>query len=341
MKNHNNPLHLRSILLHRPKVPYYLTIQTPCPLFLDPYLCLVSSFLILYSSFIISHSPLPIFETVSPIRISYMQQVEEALLKIEQIVLSTGIENDIIYFNYHKKRFHKMGETVSRIVPPGGTVLDIGSHYLHSSLLLSLMGYQVVSMDVSEFWELDYIRKRAADHQLTPVIENQLEYLASLDHETEKYDLILFTEIFEHITFNPINFWKRIHTLLKDKGKIYLTTPNSITLHAIIKTLFNVITCRGIGMDVNAIFPTVTYGHHWKEYSASEIKSYFSMLNDGFRLDIQKFHYKPTEKAHHLKSSLRILLTNLSNRIPFFKEAMEVVVTVDKSHLWKVAPPAY
>jgi 2-polyprenyl-3-methyl-5-hydroxy-6-metoxy-1,4-benzoquinol methylase len=270
-----------------------------------------------------------------------MQQVEEALLQIEKIVLSSGIENDIIYFNYHKKRFHKMGETVSRMVPPGSSVLDIGSHYLHSSLLLQLLGYKVVSMDVSEFWELDYIRQRAADHQLTPVIENQLEHLGSLSEEKEQYDLILFTEIFEHITFNPIAFWKRIHTLIKNKGKIYITTPNAITLYAIVKTLFNLITFRGIGMDVKAIFPTVTYGHHWKEYSTSEIKSYFNMLNDGFHLDIQKFQYKPTETAHHWKSSLRILLTKMSNAIPFFREAMEVVVTVDKSYPWKINPPKY
>lgn len=268
-------------------------------------------------------------------------QVEEALLKIEKIVVSTGIENDIVYFNYHKKRFHKMGETVSRMLPPGSTVLDIGSHYLHSSLLLRFMGYQVISMDVSEFWELDYIRKRAADHQLIPVIENQLEHLASLKNETEKYDLILFTEIFEHITFNPIAFWKRVHTLIKNNGKIYITTPNSITLYAIAKTLFNVISLRGIGMDVKAIFPTVTYGHHWKEYSAGEIRSYFNIMNDGFQLHIRKFQYKPAENAHHLKAQLRILFTNLSNTIPFFKEAMEVVVSVDKSYPWKIDAPVY
>jgi len=270
-----------------------------------------------------------------------MQKVEEALSKIEAIVLSAGIKNDIEYFNYHKKRFRRMGETVSHILPPGSQVLDIGSHYLHSSLLLQFMGYRVICMDVSEFWDLDYISKRAADHQLTPVVENQLEHLASLNHETEKYDLILFTEIFEHITFNPIAFWKRIHTLIKSNGKIYLTTPNSLTIYAIVKTIFNLVRLKGIGMDVKAIFPTVTYGHHWKEYSASEIRDYFSMLNEGFRLEIRKFRYKPMETAQHWKGQCRITLNKIGNTIPFFKEAMEIVVTVDKSTPWKVETPAY
>ncbi|MBL0882568.1 MAG: hypothetical protein IBJ16_04315 [Chitinophagaceae bacterium] len=94
-------------------------------------------------------------------------------------------------------------------------------------------------------------------------------------------------------------------------------------------------------MDVKATFPTVTYGHHWEEYSASEIRDYFKMLNDGFSLDIRKFHYKPVEKAHNWKATFRISLMNIGNTIPFFKEAMEIVVTVDKSHPWKVASPSY
>jgi 2-polyprenyl-3-methyl-5-hydroxy-6-metoxy-1,4-benzoquinol methylase len=270
-----------------------------------------------------------------------MQQVEEALSKIEKVVLASGISNDIIYFNYHKKRFRKMGETVSRIVPAGSKVLDIGSHYLHSSLLLSFMGYEVVSMDVSEFWELDYIRKRAADHQLTPLIENQLERLPTLSDQKDAFDLILFTEIFEHITFNPIAFWKKIFQIIKDSGHIYITTPNSINLYSITKTIINALRGKSIGMDVNAVFATVSYGHHWKEYSSSEVATYFAKMNDGFRLSIAKFVYKPIENSGSLGSYGRNLLIAISNKIPFFREAMEVIVQVDKSKPWKIDTPNY
>lgn len=270
-----------------------------------------------------------------------MNRIDEALSKIKAIVTDVGNENDLIYFNYHQPRFKKMAETVMRICKPGAQVLDIGSHFLHSSLLLSLLGYRVVSMDVKEFWDLDYIRKRAYDHGLTPVIENNLEQLSSLSGEQEKYDLILFTEIFEHITFNPIGFWKRVHTLIKNQGNIYLTTPNSLTLYAIAKTFFNLVRLKGIGIDVKAIFPTVTYGHHWKEYSASEIKSYFKMMNDGFHVDIHTFHYKPPEATTGFKGRMRALLMNTGNSIPFFRDALEVVIAVDKSHPWKISPPQY
>ncbi len=270
-----------------------------------------------------------------------MQHVEEALSKVEKLVLASGIPNDITYFNYHKKRFRKMGEAVTRITPAGGKILDIGSHYLHSSLLLHFMGYQVVSMDVAEFWEIDYIRQRAADHQLTPLIENQLEHIPSLSDQADRYDLILFTEIFEHITFNPIAFWKKIFQITKDAGHIYITTPNSINLYSITKTILNALRGKSIGMDVHSVFTTVSYGHHWKEYSSKEISTYFSTMNDGFRISIAKFVYKPIENSGSIGSYGRNFLLAISNMIPYFREAMEVVVQVNKSYPWKIDSPEY
>lgn len=270
-----------------------------------------------------------------------MNRIEEALQKVEVIVQLANNSNDLAYFHYHRKRFLKMGESVTTICPEGSTVLDIGSHYLHSSLLLHFLGYKVTCMDVGEFCNLPFIKERIAANHLTQIEENNLEKLSSLETEQNQYDLILFTEIFEHITFNPIGFWKRIHTIIKPNGNIYITTPNSITLYAIVKTLYQLLSGSGIGIDIKAIFPTVTYGHHWKEYSAKEMKAYFNIMNDGFKVSVQKFCYKPAEGPDSVKGKGSILLEKLGNQIPFFKEAMEVVVKVDKSLPWKVNIPEY
>jgi len=270
-----------------------------------------------------------------------MNRIEEALQKVEQIVKSANNSNDLAYFQYHRKRFLKMGESVTAICPEGASVLDIGSHYLHSSLLLHFLGYKVTCMDVGEFCNLPFIQERIAANHLTQIEENNLEKLSSLANEQNQYDLILFTEIFEHITFNPIGFWKRIHTIIKSNGHIYITTPNSLTLYAIAKTLYKLLALKGIGLDVKSIFPTVTYGHHWKEYSASEVKTYFSIMNDGFDVSINKFCYKPDESDGSLKSKGRVRLIHLGNKISFFKEAMEVLVKVNKSYPFKVDIPQY
>lgn len=270
-----------------------------------------------------------------------MKTIEEALKEVERIVQENNHSNDLVYFQYHRERFRKMAETVCAKLPKGSAVLDIGSHYLHSSILLSLLGYRVDCMDVTEFCTLPFIQERAAAYGLTQIEENNLEKLSSLSEVQDQYDLILFAEIFEHITFNPIGFWQRIHSLIKQNGNIYISTPNSLTIYAIIKTLYKVITLKGIGLDVSAIFPTVTYGHHWKEYSASEIKTYFNILNNGFQVSITKFNYKPKESTGTVKSSIRNGLLQLGNSIPYFREALEVWVTVDKSQPFKVNIPQY
>jgi 2-polyprenyl-3-methyl-5-hydroxy-6-metoxy-1,4-benzoquinol methylase len=269
-----------------------------------------------------------------------MRTIEEVLTEVEQIVQNAGVENDIIYFKYHKKRFRQMAQTIAATCPQGSEVLDIGSHYLHSALILHLLGYKVSCMDVQEFWDLGHIRKRAETYQLTAIVENNLEKLTSLEKVHDQYDLILFAEIFEHITFNPVNFWKKMHSLVRNNGIIYLTTPNSLTLYAILKTIFNVARFKGIGIDINAVLGTVTYGHHWKEYSSREIKQYFDKLNNGFKVSINKFHYQ-AYPAQGIKSRLRKMVVDTGNLIPYFRDAIEAVIRVDKTQEWKIDPPAY
>ncbi|OYY20873.1 MAG: hypothetical protein B7Y69_09380, partial [Sphingobacteriia bacterium 35-40-8] len=76
------------------------------------------------------------------------ESIEAALLKVEEIVKTTGNVQDMEYFRFHKKRFERMASTIVKKAEPGALILDIGSHYLHSSLLLQFLGYRVNSMDV-------------------------------------------------------------------------------------------------------------------------------------------------------------------------------------------------
>lgn len=267
--------------------------------------------------------------------------VKEALAKIEKLVTESNIENDIVYFNYHRRRFQLMGETVVSITPPGSKILDIGSHYLHASLLFKFLGYDVTPMDVTAFGSLDFVQERAQINGLSITIENNLETMDQLRLVDNYFDLIIFAEIFEHITFNPISFWKRIHKLIKHNGKIYLSTPNSITIYAIFRTLYNLLTLKGIGIGVHDIFSYVTYGHHWKEYSAHEIHHYFKLLNEGFTVTTKKFTYKPTPKLTSLRGFGRSFLIRFGNTIPYFREAIEAIIQVDKSHEWRIEPPDY
>lgn len=268
------------------------------------------------------------------------ESVELALDRVETIVKASGNGQDLEYFLFHKKRFARMANTIQKRVKPGALVLDIGSHYLHSTLLLQFLGYRVHAMDVGAFTELSLVKERAYSHQVVSIIENDLTTLSAIQEKADEYDVVLFTEILEHITFNPIDFWKHIHRLLKDKGIIYITTPNSLTIYNIVKTLKNLLLLKGVGINVNMIFEYVTYGHHWKEYSASEIKKYFGYLSDGFKVEIETYRYKYFPSID-FRWRLRNLFYDLGNTIPFFRDELEAVVELDKSKPWKAIPPSY
>ena len=85
-------------------------------------------------------------------------EIIAALNKVEQIVIDEGYEDDITYFTYHKKRYLRMALSLKNHFPDKDlVVLNIGSHYLHVSLLFQFLGYKVDSLDVAEFWNLDFI----------------------------------------------------------------------------------------------------------------------------------------------------------------------------------------
>lgn len=268
------------------------------------------------------------------------QAIILAIEQVEQIVCETGNEQDLSYFKFHRLRFFRMAKSITAICTPGQVVLDIGSHYLHSSLILTFLGYKVHSMDVSEFWNIGFVKDRAEKYNLIPVVENNLETLESCQTKSDVYDLILFTEILEHITFNPINFWKNIYRILKNKGLIYITTPNSLTIFNISRTLLHLILLKGVGQDIDSIFRNVTYGHHWKEYSSSEIRKYFKKMNDGFTVTIRKYAYKQFP-IQNLKDRLRKIFLDLGNLIPYFRGEIEAVIEVDKSKKWLIESPEY
>ncbi len=194
-------------------------------------------------------------------------------------------------------------------------------------------------MDVSEFWDLDFVKKRASDSGLTPIVENNLEYLNSIT-ETDVYDVILFAEIFEHITFNPINFWKRIYAILKHTGFVYISTPNSMNLFNMARTVARVLTLRGVGIPVISIFDNVTYGHHWKEYSVPEMKTYFRSLSDDFKVHTSLYHYRKP-KVDSLMSLVTAFCSWLGNGLYIFSDEIEAIVQVEKTGNWKIEAPEY
>ena len=269
-------------------------------------------------------------------------KVIKAVEETKSLVFQTGSSGEKQYFEFHEKRFLKMASSVCNSIEAGKSVLDIGSHYLHSSIILSKLGYAVTPMDVEEFWQLSVVNKRAKEFDFQPVICNDLENLNTDVFGKQKFDLVLFTEILEHITFNPLSFWQKIYGLVSDQSIIYLSTPNVFSLLGILRAFKNLISFKSIGISVDDIFGKVTYGHHWKEYSSNEVKSYFHQMSDAFNVKVSNYSYFKRDNSS-LKLKVLSLIIALGNTLKFTSSDLEAIVTIDKNRHsgWKIKPPNY
>ena len=268
-------------------------------------------------------------------------EINFLLDEVYSVCIEDGNEQDITYFEFHRGRYKRLLSSLKKLsLPPKTKILDVGSHYLHTSILLRKMGYEVYGMDVSPFWELDFVKKRSEQFSINKIVENQLEHVESLNEFHDDFGLVIFAEILEHITFNPISFWQKIHQVIQPNGIIYITTPNSLTLINIVRGLKKIFLLDGIGLGVGDIFSSVTYGHHWKEYSAKEVKKYFNALSDDFKLVVKKYSYKNYNWTS-LNSSAFKVLSAIGNSSYFFSDELELIIKVTQKKSWKLIKPTY
>jgi SAM-dependent methyltransferase len=150
-----------------------------------------------------------------------------------------------------------------------------------------------------------------------------------LRDERDEYDAVVFCEILEHVTFNPVRFWRRVYDLLRPGGCVYLTTPNSLRLTNVLKTLARLLVRRGVGIPVNEILGYVTYGHHWKEYSAAELREYFAILSPDFVTEIRYADFFVGER------SVGRLVARAAGVVPGLRPHIEAVVRLPTKTEWR------
>jgi len=191
---------------------------------------------------------------------------------------------DVGYLRLHFSRFATTKALLESTWPrKGGRVLDIGAHWLHQSYLYACDGYEVSAADMPPILDLPAVRNLAKAHGIRLLPYDDLasgHAFAAIPDDS--FDLILFTEILEHLAFNPVALWRELHRVLAPGGRIVVTTPNYLAFRTLLRRWRSSVTRSGGGLSVGEILRTPTYGHHWKEYSLAELREYFSFLSSDF-----------------------------------------------------------
>lgn len=200
----------------------------------------------------------------------------------------------------------------------GLNVLDIGSHHLHFIAVLRELGANASGIDVEAFSTDQETRKLAEKLNIVNQTVNNLETDLESFLTGRTYDLIVFSEILEHITFNPRKMWKAMFRSIPE-GHILVTTPNSMALHKMPGYLQRLLLLKGYGIKVEEILSTMTYGHHWKEYSVPELRHYFQLLDSSIPIEIRSVSGTDTYEGPPFEALIRHRLIGLTNRLPMLR----------------------
>jgi 2-polyprenyl-3-methyl-5-hydroxy-6-metoxy-1,4-benzoquinol methylase len=165
----------------------------------------------------------------------------------------------------------------------GTRILDVGAHWLHQALLYALDGCEVWALDVPATMETDSARSLSRAYPIHLLPNASLEHpqaLAALADDT--FDVVLLTEVIEHLAFNPVAMWREIHRVARRGATIVVTTPNYYALRARLRAAWRAMRGLGGGVAVDDVIGLKTFGHHWKEYSRRELMRYFALLSPDF-----------------------------------------------------------
>ncbi len=198
-------------------------------------------------------------------------------------------------------------------------ILEIGCGYGYLTYSLLMKGFNVTGIDIA-----DNAIKKAKENFGNHFICTDVKEYKKLN--TKKFDLIIATEVIEHTT-DPIEFLKDCVLLLKEEGKIIITTPDkdyskqdSIWLTDLPPIHLTWIGKKGIEKlaDQVGMKPTfVDFSHYYSKYENRLIK-YFVTRKERIPEPSLKKNGSPILNKHN-KNIIHRIIAFILHKISFIR----------------------
>ena len=186
--------------------------------------------------------------------------------KVEASLRSSGRED-----LDHLCRYVLIIDMISRIARPDMKVLDVASSGQVLPALRDVIGFQDIRVTnggpgcESAVEELHLPPSKTGAVCSYPYDIFDIE--KTFPYPNETFDLIIFTEVLEHITRDPMHTMSELNRITKVGGWLMLETPNSVSLRAVIKCV------RGDHPQVwSQYLSDGSRDRHNREYTPEEVK---------------------------------------------------------------------
>lgn len=209
------------------------------------------------------------------------------------------------YYRTHEAHFRAVLGILGEI--GHGTVLEVGSVPGHLTLLMTRLSYPLQGVDLNP----DRIGDYFAAHQLSVArVDIEREPLPFADRG---FRIAVFTEVLEHLRWNPLYALEEIARVVEPGGSILLSVPNITPVHRL-----KFLAGGDYQGDIVAEFEKLKWaGHmgHFRLYSKNEVRrmlTHVGFSNIRFRPFVpagRRFRALPRSISRHFSPRLYVIAT--------------------------------
>lgn len=207
--------------------------------------------------------------------------------------------------NYLDQDFKRFVYTLNLLPAQKGELFEIGGNPYFTSLLIKK--FTNYNMYLSNYFGPSFDKKATQVMVNDQTKENiQFDFVNhNIEEEDipfeQKFDVVLFCEVIEHLTEDPLAALLRIKRSLKDQGHLILTTPNVNRLANVAKMIK--------GMNIYDPYSGYgPYGRHNREYNKHELALLLEHL--GFEIEVMfssDVHFNEAESIMDYKELLPLV----------------------------------
>jgi len=166
------------------------------------------------------------------------------------------------YFRYHAPKYDELMKRIHYYRTDSSRILEIGRSRF-AKIAYNFFGVNIDSLGL----EADKKTLTGFNYHFDL---NDAQYREKWRRDLPKYDIILFTEVIEHLYISPRLILKFLKTLLNDRGVVILQTPNAAAFHRRLQMLVR----RILYAFIYKSSETPRKPTHFREYTSAELSDY-------------------------------------------------------------------
>jgi SAM-dependent methyltransferase len=270
--------------------------------------------------------------------IAFLDKVEIEKDEVDGEALKSATPELDEYRKAHARRFWRSLALIKKWAPADRPirVLELGSAPYYFTLLLHrALPCRIVGVNVEAgVWPGEaqraagpkMVRLRWGDEASALDIEIHVFNIEKdpFPFADDSFDMVLCMEVIEHLTYSPTHMLTETHRVLRQGGKLVLSTPNSINMKQTAALLCN----RSMEFPYSGYG---VYGRHQREFTVQELRT----LLEACHFHVREVHLDNIFLRSHLPMAKRLafgvlnLLSSLP--LPYLRAKKEYILMVAES----------